>query len=607
MMRAASTPTSPERALQPPLARRLVELHRSDPDAAQQLLRTVIGSLPLAAPHAAASAVAVLTAALEASATLEPDRAALALGIACSMVSPYPDSTPAPPRGDEPTAVGQLSAALARAGVDSAAAAFEGCHGLLAVLGAKETTRPAAASPRQSDARVSARARSRAGHTSTTAALAEWAAGVAPPDLPGPVRDAARGMIANIGALVVAAMRTPTLQRLAANLPSTSEGGLLVLGAARPRSADDAALLYGIAAHLEDFDDTHLGSVTHPGSCAVPAALALWPALRPTPEVLLAAVAVGAEVAIRLGERLEPALRRGWHLSALVAPVAAAAVAGRLLGLDAGGLAAAMGAAATRASGITEALGTLTKPVHLGHGAGVGIRAALEASRGSTKPAAADPLGSLLAALGGEPEPPVDGAWRIEQNVVKPYACGVLGHSPVDLAVDLRRRMAGDEPHELVLRVSPLAVQAMGRMAPATELEAKFSLSHAVAVGFVRGKADPPDFAEPAIDDAAVRRIRERVRVVADVGQARFESRLSAVWASGQAELHAEEPLPLGAAGLRAKVHRLLDGAVGDAADTIAHLLLDGDLARFGELWHAVPGGHPLPESTSTTPSEALP
>jgi len=54
-------------------------------------------------------------------------------------------------------------------------------------------------------------------------------------------------------------------------------------------------------------------------------------------------------------------------------------------------------------------------------------------------------------------------------------------------------------------------------------------------------------------------------------------------------------------------VHRLLDGAVGDGADTIAHLLLDGDLARFGELWRAVPGGRPIPESTSTTPSEALP
>lgn len=603
MTRAERVPPTVDRASAPTLTRRLVELHRSDPSAARGMLRALLGALPLASSDAAATAEAVLTAALESSIALDPERAAHGVGIACSLVSPHPDIAPAPPRGDEPAAIGRTAAALALAGVDAPATAIEGRHGLLAVLGAEQPTVLAADPGSMLRPSAPAGGSPLDGH-SITAELAAWAASAGSSELPAAARTAARTMVGNIGALIIAAMRTPTLRRLVAELPVTEDDALPVLAPTGPRPAADVALLYGIAAHLEDFDDTHLASVTHPGSCAVPAALALWPAVRPSGDALLAAVAVGAEVAIRLGERLEPALQRGWHISALVAPIASAAVAGRLLGLDEHRLAAAMGAAATRASGLTEALGTLTKPVHLGHGASVGVRAALQASRGPIASAAIDPLGRLVAALRGYVGPRRHEAWLVEHNRVKPYACGVLGHAAIDLASALRSRIAGREPLELELRVSPLAVQAMGRTAPTAELEAKFSLSHAVAVGLARGTADPVDFTQAAIDEAVVRRARERVRVVADDRLARFEARLVAVWPGGDEELHANGPRALDAAGVHAKVLRLLEPALGARAEVLANLLLTDDLASFGRLWLEAATDHSTAEPT--TRSEAL-
>lgn len=595
MMRAKDLHRPLDRAVEPPLARQLVELHRTAPDEARDALRQLLHGLPLATAHAAESAEAVLAATLEASAVLDLESATHALGIACSLVSPYPHSAPQPPLGDEPSAVGRLATSLAVAGADAPSRAFEGRHGLLAVLGARDpSVADVASRPRSASA---ATERTSLIGASTTAALAEWAAGVDAGDLPRAARDAARTMLSNSGALIIAAMRAPALERLAADLPIGSGAALPVLADVAPRPAADAALLYGVAGHLEDFDDTHLASVTHPGSCAVPAVLALWPSLRPGADELVAAVAVGAEVAIRLAEPLEPALRRGWHISALVAPVAAAAAAGRLLGFDARGLASAMAAAATRASGLTEALGTLTKSVHLGHGASVGVRAALLAGRAVPASGAHDPLGRLLDALGGTGAAARDGVWRIEQNRVKPYACGVLGHTPIDLALRLRALAAGSEPREMTLRVSPLAVQAMGRPAPATELEAKFSLAHAVAVGLVRGTADPADFMQAAIDQPAVRDARASVRVVADARLDRFEARLTASWSGGEADLHGSEPRSLDATGVRDKVRRLLGSAVGDHAG-VSDLLLDDDLADFGGLWNILSSAHPTPSST---------
>lgn len=65
-----------------------------------------------------------------------------------------------------------------------------------------------------------------------------------------------------------------------------------------------AALVNGVAVHVEDYDDTHLRTVMHPGAPVVPAALAVREDLGCGGEALLDAVTLGIELSLRVGNGL---------------------------------------------------------------------------------------------------------------------------------------------------------------------------------------------------------------------------------------------------------------------------------------------------------------
>src|SRR3546814_1249674 len=75
---------------------------------------------------------------------------------------------------------------------------------------------------------------------------------------------------------------------------------------------------------------------------------------------------------------------RGFHTSGTIGTFAAAVTAAKLLGLDAGGIARAVGVAASMAAGIRAGFGTMTKPLHVGRAAENGITAALLVRGGFT-------------------------------------------------------------------------------------------------------------------------------------------------------------------------------------------------------------------------------
>ena len=73
------------------------------------------------------------------------------------------------------------------------------------------------------------------------------------------------------------------------------------IGAGRRLPASSAAFVNGVLAHSLDYDDTHLPSILHPSASVVPAALAAAQAHGCDGAQLVPAVAVGLEVAVRLG------------------------------------------------------------------------------------------------------------------------------------------------------------------------------------------------------------------------------------------------------------------------------------------------------------------
>ncbi|MGJ3561388.1 MmgE/PrpD family protein [Streptomyces sp. INA 01156] len=124
--------------------------------------------------------------------------------------------------------------------------------------------------------------------------------------------------------------------------------------------AASAALLNGVMARALDYCDA-MEPGLHLGSSLVPAALAAAEFRGGVSgEEFVTAVAVGAELGSRLN--LTEALYDGLDPTGVVAPLAATATVGRILGLSTDQLRAALGLAFNRAGGASRATWTAPSP-----------------------------------------------------------------------------------------------------------------------------------------------------------------------------------------------------------------------------------------------------
>jgi 2-methylcitrate dehydratase PrpD len=347
--------------------------------------------------------------------------------------------------------------------------------------------------------------------------------------LPAPVERAARRSLLNVlGTAVAAAGSEAVGVLLAAAEEAGGDGEVAVPGLARTLDPYWSALTIGTAAHLDDFDDTHLATVIHPGAATLATVLSLIPETAPTGAAFLGAFAAGCEAQLRIGCAISPAhYDHGWHITGTCGVFGAAVAAAALLGLDAGTTARALSLAATMTAGHREAFGTMTKPLHAGKAAANGVLAARLAAAGLTGPA--DPLGpgGVLEVLASAVDRdalglgwPAEHRWELEVNTIKTYPCGVVAHPAMDAAIIACTRIAeladGAEITGISLRCNPLVPELMGRAQPGDGLESRFSARHGVAVGLLYGRAGLAEFSDAAAAAPEVARLRSLITLDAD-------------------------------------------------------------------------------------------
>src|SRR6202521_5200270 len=126
-----------------------------------------------------------------------------------------------------------------------------------------------------------------------------------------------------------------------------------------PRSATaGAAFINGTAAHGEDFDDTFEGGPVHAGAVIVPAVLAACERYALSGAAALIGIAAGVETLCRLSLVVPKAIHRaGFHPTAVLGPMAAAAGVGAALGLNQRQLVDALGTAGRMGSGLIHYIG----------------------------------------------------------------------------------------------------------------------------------------------------------------------------------------------------------------------------------------------------------
>ena len=409
--------------------------------------------------------------------------------------------------------------------------------------------------------------------TEVTQRISAFVASLRWADVPDSARTATRRTVANVVGLSVGAAESPAADAAVAAASDLGlRGAARILGRPERLTPAWAALVNGLTAHVEDYDDTYLPCILHPGAPIVPAALAAAELTGASGEDLMAGVVAGIEVASRLGDCLWPShFDRGWHVTATTGPVGAACAAGRILGLDAERIRSAIAVAATQAAGHTAQLGSMTKSFQVGRAAANGLEAALLAEQGFTGPV--EPLAGrrgLGALMADGPDwvamADLGARWLVELNALKPYSCGIVSHPVIDAGRELRSHVTDSgQLAAIELVVHPRVLDVMGVTEPQTGLQSKFSVYHCFAVGFVCGAGGPPEFGDERAMDPAVQAVRQRVRIELDPSLAADSCRMTATLSSGERIVRTVEhatgstAAPMTHAQLQDKVTRLVD------------------------------------------------
>jgi 2-methylcitrate dehydratase PrpD len=359
-------------------------------------------------------------------------------------------------------------------------------------------------------------------------ALAGFATGLAFRDLPAAAIEAAKRSILDTLAVSVAGTRSRTGQSAINAFANGAGGKATVMGTKFMAHPSLAALVNGTLGHALDFDDVWAdddGVVAwrgHPSVCVLPAVLAAGESEGCDGATALLAYIIGVEIAGKLGTVFGPHLgRAGFHPTAIVGTLGAAAAVARVIKLDPKRVPTMLSIAATEASGLARNFGTDTKPFHAGIAAQGGVQAALLAREGfGANPEA---VGDFIKIHSGPGEQEtlavlatLGKVWDIVAPglSIKKYPCCRFGHLPLDATLMLlaQERFAASDVETFTIRIQPGADTALIYKQPNTGLEGKFSMEYALGAALLDGSVTLASFTDEMVRRPDVRALMQRVR-----------------------------------------------------------------------------------------------
>lgn len=311
-------------------------------------------------------------------------------------------------------------------------------------------------------------------------------------------------------------------EHTSAQPPGTSS----CLGLREGRSPQVAALHNGAVSHVVEMDDVHRAAIIHPAVVVVPAALAVAEQRGASGRDFLAAVVLGYEVAIRIGESVGKTHYFHWHNTSTCGVYGAAAAAGWLLGLDEERMTWALGNAGTQAGGLWEFIadGAMSKFLHAGRAAANGVLAAELSSLGFTGArrilegrqgffAATAPDGNPAAVTAG-----LGDGWKLPGSSIKPYPACRHTHAAVDATLALREAhgLNNADVDRIEIDAYQSTIDLTDNPAPATPYAAKFSVQYCVARALADGSVKIADFDAARIAEPDMRRLMRQTTVRLD-------------------------------------------------------------------------------------------
>jgi 2-methylcitrate dehydratase PrpD len=433
---------------------------------------------------------------------------------------------------------------------------------------------------------------------------------VASPAAPSPgLIDRARLHVLDTIGCMVGATQAPSGRRILALTEARGcAGRTTTIGLSGGRRLEDSALANGTLAHMLEFDDGHRPSDNHLGCVVVPAALALAEETDASLASCLEATIVGYDVMGRTGEAtLLPRNETCFHGTGTTGVFGAAAVAARLLGLDAMQAAQSFAIAGTAAAGLRESMnnGPECKPLHAGRATQNGITAAYLASAGYTGPLTVfEGVHGFCNAMCNNPRPELilDGLGErfsiLEAGFKVHSTCGML-FNVLDGVLDVRTKHGLDTspPPQIRVGVPSWIVEdpPFGRRRPESGGEARFSIPFAVAVAIADGEVSMRQMTAEKLLDPYIAELEGRVHIDYDDEVEEIYQRTkadsffyypAAIEFEQDGRTHRsvytnprgyDPTIPLTREELVAKFHSTVDGILdADAAAQVVELVLEG-------------------------------
>lgn len=369
--------------------------------------------------------------------------------------------------------------------------------------------------------------------------IADFAVGAADTGVPAAVIEDAQLRLVDIVGLCLCVNRTADSRQLRAEMRHWGELGNSTIIGFGQSLAPTAALMNGIMSHAEDFDDTHTESLTHVSAAVVPAALAIAEEQGACGAALLRAIALGEEVAVRIGLGARGQFHaRGFHTTGIVGAFGATVAASLLMRLSTDTTAQALAIAASMSAGIFEFLanGSTVKRMHPGWAAKSGITAARLARGGVTGPATAleGRQGLYRTHIGDTFAPDIIVAglgrkWHAPDTSFKPYPCCHFLHAPLDALGALQDEyfFAVDDVDSVVCLVPEGAIPVVAepvnkKRNPTSGYDAKFSAYFALAALLVKRRVDLASYSSEQVTDQVIRHVMARIVCRADPESAAY-------------------------------------------------------------------------------------
>ena len=418
---------------------------------------------------------------------------------------------------------------------------------------------------------------------------AEYARQEAGRDLsPEVIHYAKRALLDWFSALIPGTRVSPAVNLVQAHAAELGHGRSSLPGLGTVAFPGTAAWINGSASHSVEFDDIYRDAIYHPGCPTIAAALAAAEDRGRSGEELLKAITVGYEISTRIGTAMQPSHYKFFHTTGTIGSFGSAAAAATLFApKDANAARHALATAASLAAGLQQAFRSdaMTKPLHAGHAAWVGVTAAAGAARGIT--GALDVLegeAGFIAALSQvKPSPRfTEGLgehYNITEVTQKNHGCCGHTFSSIDsvLLLQARNKIDPAKIKSIAVETAQIPINVTGNFSPKTEYEAKFSLPFVVAHALLYGSVRLNAFTAERIADPAIRELMSKTTLQPDAEMtAKFpnfrSARVAITMQDGRRFEHfqphrkGDPEAPLSDAELNDKFHELTSPVIGEEA-----------------------------------------